>query len=123
MVYVASWGSNEEVRRQSDRSYARRLAAAGGPSVPHEDAREIVENVSGFFTVLLDWETNEQRRRALTGKACFFKLQSPSESESCSIRFFELDVEGSNYHRDVLQPCDNVLAVTNMAKRKDRWSC
>ena len=29
-----------------------------------EDARAILENVKGFFTLLLEWETNEQQKRA-----------------------------------------------------------
>ena len=29
----------------------------------HEDARAILENVKGFFTLLLEWETNEQRKK------------------------------------------------------------
>jgi hypothetical protein len=28
-----------------------------------EDARAILENVKGFFTLLLEWEANEQRRK------------------------------------------------------------
>jgi hypothetical protein len=27
-----------------------------------EDARAILENVKGFFTLLLEWETNEQEK-------------------------------------------------------------
>jgi len=27
-----------------------------------EDARAILENVKGFFTLLLEWETNEQQK-------------------------------------------------------------
>ncbi len=29
-----------------------------------EDARAILENVKGFFTLLLEWETNEQQKKA-----------------------------------------------------------
>ena len=29
----------------------------------HEDARTILENVKGFFTLLLEWETNEQQKK------------------------------------------------------------
>jgi hypothetical protein len=29
-----------------------------------EDARAIIENVKGFFTLLLEWETNEQQKKA-----------------------------------------------------------
>ena len=29
-----------------------------------EDARAILENVKGFFTLLLEWETSEQQERA-----------------------------------------------------------
>ena len=29
-----------------------------------EDARAILENVKGFFTLLLEWETSEQQKRA-----------------------------------------------------------
>jgi hypothetical protein len=28
-----------------------------------EDARAILENVKGFFTLLLEWETNEQQKK------------------------------------------------------------
>ena len=28
-----------------------------------EDARAILENVKGFFTLLLEWETNEQQKQ------------------------------------------------------------
>jgi hypothetical protein len=28
-----------------------------------EDARAILENVTGFFTLLLEWETNEQQEK------------------------------------------------------------
>jgi len=28
-----------------------------------EDARVILENVKGFFTLLLEWETNEQQEK------------------------------------------------------------
>ena len=28
-----------------------------------EDARAILENVTGFFTLLLEWETNEQQKK------------------------------------------------------------
>ena len=28
-----------------------------------EDARAIIENVKGFFTLLLEWETNEQQEK------------------------------------------------------------
>ena len=28
-----------------------------------EDARAILENVKGFFTLLLEWETNEQEKK------------------------------------------------------------
>ena len=28
-----------------------------------EDARAILENVKGFFTLLLEWETNEQQQK------------------------------------------------------------
>lgn len=31
-----------------------------------EDARAILENVKGFFTLLLEWETNEQQKKAAT---------------------------------------------------------
>ena len=29
-----------------------------------EDARAILENVKGFFTLLLEWETNEQQKKS-----------------------------------------------------------
>ena len=29
-----------------------------------DDAREILENVKGFFTLLLEWETNEQQKKS-----------------------------------------------------------
>ena len=29
-----------------------------------EDARTILENVKGFFTFLLEWETNEQQKKS-----------------------------------------------------------
>jgi hypothetical protein len=29
-----------------------------------EDARAILENVTGFFTLLLEWETNEQQKKS-----------------------------------------------------------
>ena len=29
-----------------------------------EDARAILENVKGFFTLLLEWEANEQQKKA-----------------------------------------------------------
>ena len=29
-----------------------------------EDARAILENVKGFFTLLSEWETNEQQKKA-----------------------------------------------------------
>jgi hypothetical protein len=29
-----------------------------------EDARAILENVKGFFALLLEWETNEQQKKA-----------------------------------------------------------
>ena len=28
-----------------------------------QDARAILENVTGFFTLLLEWETNEQQKK------------------------------------------------------------
>ena len=28
-----------------------------------DDARAILENVKGFFTLLLEWETNEQQKK------------------------------------------------------------
>ena len=28
-----------------------------------EDARAILENVTGFFSLLLEWETNEQQKK------------------------------------------------------------
>jgi hypothetical protein len=30
----------------------------------NEDARAILENVKGFFTLLLEWETNEQQKKS-----------------------------------------------------------
>lgn len=29
-----------------------------------DDARAMLENVKGFFTLLLEWETNEQQKKA-----------------------------------------------------------
>ncbi len=29
-----------------------------------QDARAILENVTGFFTLLLEWETNEQQKKS-----------------------------------------------------------
>ena len=29
-----------------------------------EDARAILKNVKGFFTLLLEWETNEQQKKS-----------------------------------------------------------
>ncbi len=33
-----------------------------GHRLSHEDAREIVENVRGFFGLLLEWECSEQQK-------------------------------------------------------------
>lgn len=32
-------------------------------SLNHEDAREIMENVVGFFQILGEWETKEKKRK------------------------------------------------------------
>ena len=34
-----------------------------GQRLSDEDARAILENVKGFFTLLLEWETNEQQKK------------------------------------------------------------
>ncbi len=34
-----------------------------GQRLSDEDARAILENVTGFFTLLLEWETNEQQKK------------------------------------------------------------
>ena len=34
-----------------------------GQRLSDEDARAILENVEGFFTLLLEWETNEQQKK------------------------------------------------------------
>ena len=33
-----------------------------GQRLSDEDARAILENVTGFFTLLLEWETNQQQK-------------------------------------------------------------
>ena len=35
-----------------------------GQRLSDEDARAILENVTGFFTLLLEWETNEQQKKS-----------------------------------------------------------
>jgi len=34
-----------------------------GQRLSDEDARAILENVTGFFTLLLEWETNQQQKK------------------------------------------------------------
>ena len=34
-----------------------------GQRLSDEDARAILENVTGFFTLLLEWEANEQQKK------------------------------------------------------------
>jgi len=38
-----------------------------------EDARAILENVTGFFTLLLEWETNEQQKKSGQDDSYFVK--------------------------------------------------
>lgn len=46
-------------KRQSDRPDLRSLAAALGRDLSREDARQIVENVTGFFAILAEWSRAE----------------------------------------------------------------
>ena len=38
-----------------------------------EDARAILENVTGFFTLLSEWETNEQQKKSGQDDSYFVK--------------------------------------------------
>ena len=38
-----------------------------------EDARAILENVTGFFTLLLEWETNEEQKKGGQDESHFAK--------------------------------------------------
>ena len=38
-----------------------------------EDARAILENVTGFFTLLLEWETNEEQKKGGQDDSYFAK--------------------------------------------------
>jgi len=49
-----------------------------GRDLTDEDARQIVENMTGFFTVLAEWSHTE-RRAANDNKA-------PSKSQDCEVR-------------------------------------
>ena len=39
-----------------------------------DDAREMLENVKGFFTLLLEWETNEQQKKSGQDDSYFAKF-------------------------------------------------
>ena len=44
-----------------------------GQRLSDEDARAILENVTGFFTLLSEWETNEQQNRSGQDDSYFVK--------------------------------------------------
>ena len=53
--------------KKSDDNLIERTLEVWQPRNDHrlsdEDARAILENVKGFFTLLLEWETNEQQKK------------------------------------------------------------
>jgi hypothetical protein len=44
-----------------------------GQRLSDEDARAILENVTGFFTLLSEWETNEQQKKSGQDDSYFVK--------------------------------------------------
>jgi hypothetical protein len=55
--------SDEEVRRQLIDRTLEVWQPRNAERLSDEDARAILENVKGFFTLLLEWETNEQQKK------------------------------------------------------------
>ena len=58
----ATTDANEETG--ADRTHHRRLATTYPRRLSNEDAREITENLTGFFTILAQWSRQEGRDRA-----------------------------------------------------------
>ncbi|TCT04910.1 hypothetical protein EDC22_1144 [Tepidamorphus gemmatus] len=66
--------ANDNLIEQTRRLWRSRL----GRDVSCEDARQIVENVTGFFAVLAEW-SNAERTAANDNEA-------PSKSNDCEVR-------------------------------------
>jgi hypothetical protein len=66
--------ANDNLIEQTRRLWRSRL----GRDVSCEDARQIAENVTGFFAVLAEW-SNAERRPANDNEA-------PSKPDDCGVR-------------------------------------
>jgi hypothetical protein len=66
--------ANDNLIEQTRRLWRSRL----GRDVSCEDARQIAENVTGFFAVLAEW-SNAERRAANDNEA-------PSKPDDCGVR-------------------------------------
>jgi len=47
-----------------------------GRNLSDEDAREIAENVTGFFRLLLEWEAREQERTAREADEAYYAMSA-----------------------------------------------